>query len=352
MNILFLGRESHVLDGGSIITMRNIEILKNFTDNLIELKVENINNFKKISNIILRNPLGYDKYVSNKINTIFNKYKIDLIFIDHSLLGGYSKILNIYKIPIITFFHNVEIFYYKEKMKIEGLINIPMIFYAKMNEKKAIKYSNYIITLTKRDSDLLNETYKRKADFILPTTFLDKYTGIKVITENEKYHLFVGSSFFANIEGIRWYIANVLDNINSKLIIIGKGFEFLNNEFPDKNFLTLGFINDLEKYYLNADFVINPVFSGSGMKTKTIEAFMYGKTVVGTEEAFVGIDDNLKDIAFISDDQILLISYINKILSNLDFYKNNQLSRNLFIKNFSIDSSINKFNKILETINE
>jgi len=34
--------------------------------------------------------------------------------------------------------------------------------------------------------------------------------------------------------------------------------------------------------------VILPIISGSGMKTKTAEALMYGKSIIGIKEAFEG----------------------------------------------------------------
>lgn len=352
MNILFLGRKTNKIDGGSIITMRNLMLLKNRNFNVFEILVDNKNVYRKILNIISGKPLGYHREVIEKIYFFLNNYNIDLVFIDHSLLGGYAKIISKNNIPIVFFFHNVEAIYYKEKMKIEGFHNFPMILWAKKNEKSAIQYSNYLITLTKRDSNNLKDIYGEQASLVLPTTFIDKYTGKSKLVEFNNYHLFVGSAFFANIEGLRWYINNILDNLNSRLLIIGKGFEFLNSEFKNRNFITLGFVDELEPYYLNADFVINPVFSGSGMKTKTIEAFMYGKTIIGTHEAFIGIEEDLKDIAFIADDKTLFMNNINKVLSNLEFYKHNTLSRDLFIKNFSIRTSINKFNKILKAINE
>lgn len=52
----------------------------------------------------------------------------------------------------------------------------------------------------------------------------------------------------------------------------------------------VGFVNDLSEYYAKAQFVIAPIFDGSGMKTKVAEALMHGKRVVGTPDAFVGYE--------------------------------------------------------------
>ena len=41
-------------------------------------------------------------------------------------------------------------------------------------------------------------------------------------------------------------------------------------------------VDCLETWYEKADVVISPIFLGSGMKTKTAEALMYGKPILGT----------------------------------------------------------------------
>jgi hypothetical protein len=51
-----------------------------------------------------------------------------------------------------------------------------------------------------------------------------------------------------------------------------------------------GYVNDLSSYYKSAVAVVAPIFKGSGMKTKVIEAMSYGKSIIGTDEAFQGIE--------------------------------------------------------------
>lgn len=52
----------------------------------------------------------------------------------------------------------------------------------------------------------------------------------------------------------------------------------------------------MAEYIYNADFLIAPIFEGSGMKLKTAEALMYGKTVFGTTEAFEGYDVDYEQV--------------------------------------------------------
>ena len=355
MNILFIGRKIDMSNGGGIVTQQNLEILKS-CENIMqvnELFLKPQSNFIKLLNIITNKPLGFSKDILKKIDLHIVQNNSSVVFIDHSLLGGFSKIISKkYKnTKIISFFHNVELDYYTDKLRIEGLLNLPMIYCAKKNERDISNFSDFVIALTKRDSDRLLLLYGITTNLLLPITLKDTFYSLNTTVPEKNYHLFVGSAFFANIEGICWYIENVLSEIDSLLVIIGKNMDFLEKKYINmKNLKVLGYVENLDAYYVNANFVINPVFSGSGMKTKTIEALKYGKTIIGTTEAFVGIDHDMNNIGFTCTYSNDFSLTIKKVESNLDKYKSNQLSRKLFINKYSIQNSIEKLDKFIGEI--
>lgn len=51
----------------------------------------------------------------------------------------------------------------------------------------------------------------------------------------------------------------------------------------------LGFVKRLEEFYSAVECVINPMSGGTGLKIKTVEALSYGKPIIGTVDAFVGL---------------------------------------------------------------
>ncbi|WP_295093609.1 glycosyltransferase [uncultured Flavobacterium sp.] len=344
-HIIYIGRELNSIDGGSIVSKRNVEILKKMSDEkIIEFYLSDKTIAHKFLNIIFGNPWGYSREVYNKIKKALLLNEISYIFIDHSLLGGFSSILKKFNIEIVVFFHNIEVKYYKDKASVDGFINKLMVNYARRNEKKIVKYADKIICLTNIDSNLLKSIYGRSADLIIPITIEDKFKSLDNL-ENSSYHLFVGSSFFANIDAIKWYIKNVLPFISSKLIIIGTGMEVLIEQYGQNLNLEIhGFVDDLTPFYQGADFVINPVRLGSGMKTKTIEALMYGKIILGTQEAFSGIEDIEKHEAGYICNQPE--EFIKKI-ENLDNKKFNLKSRDYYLSNFSAEFGYNKLEDFL-----
>ncbi|MFC7608249.1 glycosyltransferase [Teichococcus aestuarii] len=50
-----------------------------------------------------------------------------------------------------------------------------------------------------------------------------------------------------------------------------------------------GFVKELKDFYNDVQCVINPMLGGTGLKIKTVEALSYGRPVIGTVDAFIGL---------------------------------------------------------------
>ena len=162
--------------------------------------------------------------------------------------------------------------------------------------------------------------------------------------------MFVGSSFFANIEGIKWYISKVKPFTSDRLIIVGKGMENYKNDFSCDNVEVHGYVDDLSDFYYRANFVVLPIFSGGGMKTKTAEAFMYGKKVFGTSEAFEGYEDLDSNFAVVCNDADSYIESISNLLSQNKRESYNYLARNYFLHHNSFDAVLVKWKSFFDKI--
>lgn len=350
--ILFIGKnyKDGLVNGGNEVTKRNIEILSNFfnvEEVLLEYKVSAL---KKLKDTLFLNSLSFNKEIKIKIENLIKHKEIKEVWIDNSLYGSVAKFIKSIdsKIKVITFFHNIEYLYFKDKIKVEGIQNTIMLPYSYVNEKRSLKFSDKIIVLNSRDNKILKKIYSKKADLILPLTLKDKYDEekIKNIKNNKKPRaLFVGSNFFANVDGIKWFIDNVLPKVEIDLIIVGSGMDNLKDELENKSnkIKVLGFVDDIALEYAKADFVIAPIFKGSGMKTKTTEALMYGKTIYGTTEAFEGFELEYDKVGGVCNLKEEFVEKINKKL----FSKNNRYSREIYLDKYSNISIINNLEKVI-----
>ncbi|WP_432205347.1 glycosyltransferase (plasmid) [Cetobacterium somerae] len=341
--ILFISKnyKDGIINGGNEVTRRNFEILSNFFDIEEVLLDYKVSILKKFKDTLFLNSLSFDKEIKFKIFRLIKENNIKEVWIDNSLYGTIAKFIKKLDstIKIITFFHNIEYLYFKDKIKVEGIQNSIMLPYSYINEKRSLKYSDKIIVLNSRDNDTLKKIYSKKADLILPLTLKDKYNEekIKIVGNNKKPRaLFVGSNFFANVEGIKWFIDNVLPEVDIELIIVGSGMNTLKEELENKSskIKVLGFVDDIGLEYAKADFVIAPIFKGSGMKTKTTEALMYGKTIFGTTEAFEGFELEYFRVGALCNNQN---EFINVIKEN-KFNRNNEYSRYIYLSKYSNES--------------
>lgn len=292
MKILFVANDyNRWKNGGSVVTKRNLRFLKNISNATVtELLLTNSSKLNILKNILFGDAYGSNIELTTKF--LYHLRDTDVVWFDGSLFGSWTKIAHHKGIPTVCFFHNIELIYYKARLQAhKKLQNWILLNYVKKCEQVTCQNTDYFILLNSRDAQVLKATYGKECSFILPTTF----SPIPKITYNESFHdirpfvLFVGSNFFANIEGLRWFFLNVSDKVNVEIKIVGSICDSFQQSKLSKNVKLVGLVDDLTEYYANALAVISPIFSGSGTKTKTIEALRYGKTIIGTSEAFSGV---------------------------------------------------------------
>jgi glycosyltransferase involved in cell wall biosynthesis len=224
--------------------------------------------------------------------------KVQKIFVDGSNLGQFVAIVK-KKFPMVnicTFFHNAEArFFLGAFRQYKSLRALGVLIVNYLAEKKSVRFSDKIICLNQRDSRLLQKLYGRSATHVSPMSLHDKLEPDSILTEikpTEKFALFVGGVFYANQAGISWFVKNVTPRIRIKTCIVGRGFEDFKEELECEGKVeVVGAVESLTRWYLNAHFVVAPIFDGSGMKTKVAEALMFGKKIIGTPEAFTGYEE-------------------------------------------------------------
>ena len=347
--ILFISQKMRMTGGGSVISDRNFEVLTTLFPNYIITRYY----IKKGANNTIcgiydrckkHHVNGVSKLIVSEVISLANE--CDFVWVDNSSYGSLCRSLreNGYKGSIIVFFHNIEYIFQKRlmiKKILYPLFNLPL----KNAEKDAALNSDFVFTLTERDRHIIKSWNNKVSIFILPSSIKDSYKKNDKIDGSSKQIqlLFVGTKFYANVNGIKWFVENVMPCIDAHLTIVGSGMDKLS--FPDNDNIEIhGFVHDLAPYYWSAHCVIAPIFEGSGMKTKTTEALMWGKFIIGTSEAFCGFDitDSIGMCCNTKDDFITAIN-------NLDINrpKFNPSSRSLYLNKYSFEQSIKIVSDVL-----
>ncbi|WP_027218657.1 glycosyltransferase [Butyrivibrio fibrisolvens] len=243
--------------------------------------------------MLIANLLGYRRcfpWQLLSLKELLDSEKPELVFIDGSLLGNILK--QIKNAKTIVFFHNVEADYTMNKVRSTGLSFLPAYLSTVKNEKFAIG-ADLIGCLNQRDSNRIQTLYGRKADFLLPVTFNDVFDSAKAKPNPTNRLLFVGSLFTPNQVSIEWFMKNIMTKLPQfHLDIVGKGFERKKNAYESlyPNVSVQGYTDRIDECYYSHAVVVMPIIIGAGMKIKTAEAMMYGRTIIATDEALEGYD--------------------------------------------------------------
>lgn len=300
---------------------------------------------------------GYTNYLDRNIikelDRLIDLKQYDYVFFMSQAFGKYAqhikkkhpKIVTMTYFPGISKYHAEETGYYHP-----GLSERIHQYNAIANEKLTTEYSDVRILLNKREDDHLSEYYGVHATDLIPIftkdTFPKNYCPSTNVMNPETFNLlFVGVYFPPNVYGLKWFFENVMDKLDKNIhfYVVGSNMDQLAKEVPENPRVHIkGRVEDLTPYYMEANLVVEPIFNGDGMKSKTAEALMYGKNIVGTEEALCGYS---QDAGNQCDTEQEFITCINN-LSTENHDRHSPKARDIYVKNHSMDSAVSRVTEI------
>lgn len=286
------------------------------------------------------------------------------VFINGSSLGRFVKIARrrYPQLQISTFFQNVEAAFFLDALRQTKTSRAFAVLIANyLAERVSVRHSDQRICLSERDSRLLKKLYGFPATHLLPMAMQDKlpadYDSLAsaqpgmahpVSAHPAPYTLFVGGNFYANRAGIRWFVKHVVPRIAIKTVIVGRGLDDLRPELQMHGRVeVVGTVDDLASWYRNAQFVIAPIFAGSGMKTKVAEALMFGKKIVGTTEAFSGYEDIIARAGWLCDTADEFVAAIEAASDSTTQDSDPEL-RAIYQQRYSYESARSRLAQILD----
>jgi glycosyltransferase involved in cell wall biosynthesis len=221
----------------------------------------------------------------------------------------------------------------------------------KIYSKYIYKKVDNIACISKDESDyLIYNSYKK----ILFSPTVIEFSNLKTRALESKYVIYVGALFAPNnLYGLKWYINNVHKYLKQKepkykLIIVGSTHG-IKNEYrisklcQDDTQIDCFFnVTDLDPYYNQSSIFINPIFNGTGVKIKSINAAIEGLPLISTSIGIEGIGFKENKHVLIANnsydfiDKIIML-FNNKILSrslvnNAQNFLKQEYSENNIIK--------------------
>ncbi len=348
-------------DGGKKASYRIYELIKKvfgndniflcmYTNHKSVLENPKIVRLKSHSNWMIRcfnvmtGHLFAGKKEEQKIIDLAKNNNIDIVLLDRSLHGRMIRELKSkVNCEIWVFVHNIERNYFKNKAKHENrLFYLPYLVIAK-SEKETIKNADYIIGLTKRDAQISKKLYGKEFQKILPMAFYDEFNMEKRNNKHSlksKELLFIGTLFPANYDGIKWFVQNVMPELeNISLKIVGKNFEKRKKDLECENVKVIGTVDDLSPFYYENNIMVMPILYGDGIKIKTAEAMMYGKIILASDEALVGYDIEGVEGIYRCNSKEQFVKHIRELFSKENEFYSPSV-RNCFLNKYCLDKQI------------
>lgn len=343
------------LNEGSNYTKEEISKIQKISRTFKTIRFENKHSIFKILKSIFHNKVYakvklYDEHLKKELNGFLDiNSNAEFIVWDHMRSSLFFS-LNQFKNILIE--HNNETNAITERTK---KIKIPVFKY--FIQKQAELMEEYIESIHQKMNRVI---YLNKNDFSdFAQNQPDKYILMdKLIInfEHDTYKpknsdkqlklLFVGSlDWYPNIDGIEWFLDEVLLSLknNYHFDIVGRdpSKKLIQKISTFSNVTLHSNVPSIEKYYLNADIVVIPIRSGSGINIKVLEALSYGIPIVMTTFSKRGYDDldfipyadNSETFAFEIDD--LANKDNRKKLYNLEleYYDHYQKNTNRILQN-------------------
>ena len=218
----------------------------------------------------------------------------------------------------------------------------------KKYEGKIHEAVDTIAAICQTDADYFKSFATSKVQ-VIPVSILPVKPAT-TITNNEL--CFIGNfNWFPNVEGISWFIDNVFSTLkneypNITLHIAGFGSRESLAAYNNKGIVIHGAIDDVPTFIKSHGIFISPIFYGSGIKIKVLEAMNASVPVVLSKKSAEGINFPNSSSFFITKEEAY--TQLKKLLDNPTENDANRMLMSHIIKTqFTQDIVIDKLKSIL-----
>lgn len=324
----------------------------------------------KLIFVILRSYLKKLPYLSAKfedqkmyklITQMFkNKIVWDVIFIDYINMNVYADYIrrnfnNQFK-HLIFKDHNIEYEIIEQAANSSnGIYKAFLKFESGRTfryEVEAIKNAELLFSVCENNTGFLRK-YNSKAYTMLPTYDVLPH---RALLPKQNNILYVGNlSWKANMDGVEWFVEKVLPCIKKEipdvlLTIVGSGpSKNLFADIPEVKYR--GYVKDIDKIYDDQKVFVVPLFEGSGIRIKILEAFNNEIAVVSTALGCATIKAKSGKELFIADGVQDFAKAVILLLSDDDLNNSIRMSgKTLLCDKFSLIKRQEEFRSIVENI--
>jgi glycosyltransferase involved in cell wall biosynthesis len=271
----------------------------------------------------------YSKAFEKQIADILHKEQFDIILLEGVYLMRYIDVIRQNTATkVLLRPQNVEFVIWERLYSIEtnpikkaylGLLARRMKNFEVSNLNKA----DIMIPVSETDMNIFLQYGCVLPHTSIPTGYL--FDSLPEISGDEENAVaFIGGmDWIPNREGVDWFIDQVWPKVTAKLpdakfYLAGRNFPDEIKQLVVKGLFVIGEVEDAKQFISSKSISIVPLFAGSGMRVKIVEAMALGRAIISTS---IGAESlaytDAKDI-LIADDAESFAAAVVKVLKHKD----------------------------------
>lgn len=241
------------------------------------------------------------KQYSEALRSLLLREHFDIIQCEGLLFSYYiDEIRSITDIPLILRAHNVE---HRIREMMAELATVPVekdylkILARRLRKRElfALKLFDAIIPISEPDFQWFKSAAPDKPMMLSETGAAVSEPVIETVSTGMRVGFIGALNWQPNLDGLKWFVSGVWPRVlrslpDATLHIAGRGATpNVKTRTSGKNIFLEGEVEDANRFVESMTVMIAPLFAGSGLRMKIIEAMSLGKTVVATPVAAEGL---------------------------------------------------------------
>lgn len=266
----------------------------------------------------------------DKLKSLLSENNFDIVQLETLYLAPFLEdIRSSSNALIVLRAHNIEHEIWKRIADQVGFL--PKKFYLrylsnklKNFELRTLNEYDFLVAITERDLVQFRSLgYKNGCHSIPVGLQMHNYIPDYSVFERPLSLSFIGSlDWMPNSEAVRWFLTNVWPELSSKYPQLQFHYAGRNApedlKYPDSDSVVYhGDVSDAKEFIRNYPVLIVPIFAGSGIRVKILEAMALGRVVISSSIGLEGIDaKHMKEVIIANSVQ----DYISSIEYCLNHY--------------------------------
>lgn len=308
----------HVITVLSANTRKHFASIADFPDEIKEIAdfhMVNLDTSVRLPRLILnlftgKLPYNAERFISvdfeKKLTGLLQENQYDIVQVEGIYMGLYIPIIRKYFNGKILFrAHNVE-WQIWQRIANNSMNPVKRAYFKILSnrmrrlELKILNSGDLVFPITRNDRDIFQEMGCRLPMFVAPfgiETSVYKKLELPDLSNGLRRLVFIGSlDWIPNQEGLLWFLQNVWRPFKKKhphviFAIAGRNAPpSLVKKIQKFPVIYSGEVNNSQDFIGTGEIMVAPLFSGSGMRVKNIEAMALGRCVMTSAVGAEGLD--------------------------------------------------------------